>query len=395
MITMQRHVIGALVRHYQLTPGAIGVPFYDLPPDDGYAAQVAQWYESLPPTHQLPREALNLLAAPDLVADVRIFQGRDSLIRTWVMTGFGAKAGLALLTAPQGENGALKITVQESPEVFADTVLTWLIAGSEPSEPELNVRLTHEELTLLLTLTDLYSRDAYSSYIAHRPVEEQYPNDLIARAYHEAVTVDDPRWLLSFALPLLDDRVGHLEEPSLAQALQGLARRGLIEPAGQNWKFTLPGQYVALSFHRRRVTVGIDTIAADADGRLGTHAAILLRSDEPLWFLSIPPGEEAVLTGVSVVAARQILDGLLTPQAPAPPYRAAAAQPQTVTPSPAGYAPPPPPPAPGPPSYAAGPAPHSAQPPYATPGPSRFCPSCGQPAVQGAVFCGNCGARVG
>ena len=393
MITLQRHVIGALVRHFQLTPGALGAPFYGPLPDAGYAAQVAQWYESLPPASRLSPEAFAVLAAPDLVSDVRVFQGRGSLTRTWAMARLGEKPGPFLLAAPQGENGDLKIEVLDSSDAFSDTLLTWLIGGSEPSEPELNVRLTQPECAILLALADLYSRDAFSSYIAHRPVEDRYSQELIARAYHEAVTVDDPRWLLSFALPLLDDGMAHLDGGAVAQALQGLHRRGLIEPAGQDWKFTIPGEYVALSFHRRTVTVAVDTIAADVDGRLGTHAALLLRSDEPLWFINLPVEGEAALTGISLQAARDILDALFTPLAKAPLQRPPA--PQTAA------APPPPPGPPAPPPYSAAPAPpYAAQPPYAgapyaAPPAGGVCPACGQPVVAGAVFCGNCGARIG
>jgi len=376
MITLQRHVIGALVRHYQLTPGALGAPFYDLPPDPGYAAQVAQWYESLPLANRLAPEALAVLAAPDLVADVRVLQGRDSVTRTWAMAAFRDTPGPFLLTAPQGENGELKIEVLSSFDIFSDTILTWLVAGGEPSEPELNVRMTQEEMTVFLALADLYSRDAYSSYIAHRPVEDRYSQELIARAYHEAVTVDDPRWLLSFSLPLLDRGMAQLTDSAITQSLHGLARRGLIEPAGENWKFTLPGQYVVLSFHRRTVSVAVDTAAADPGGGMGTHAALLLRSDEPLWFIDLPAGGESTLTGVSVQAARAILDGILTPLAAAPAQHVFAPQP---APQPAAYTP----------AYGA----PAAPPPQ--PETARFCLACGSQLAPGQAFCMNCGARIG
>jgi len=108
MITLQGHVIGALVRHFQLAPGALGAPFYGPLSDAGYAAQVARWHESLPAASRLSPKALAVLAAPDLVSDVRVFQGHGSLIRTWVMARFAEKSGPFLLAAREGTRAAAR-----------------------------------------------------------------------------------------------------------------------------------------------------------------------------------------------------------------------------------------------------------------------------------------------
>lgn len=376
MITMQRHILGALVRHHQLPQTALGAPFFDIPPDPGYAAQVAEWHDSLPAESRISPEALAVIAAPALVSDVRVFQGRNSLTRTWAMAAYSDKSGPFLLAASLGDGSGLKLEVVDSRDTFSDTLLTWLIAGGEPSEPEMKVQMSHSELAVLLAIMDLYSRAAFSAYITHAPVEDAYSASLITQSYKEAVAVDDPRWLLSFAGPVLDEDATRLDPNGVWAALQGLAQRGLVEIAGQDWKLTLPGQYVAESFHRRKVTIAIETVAANPDSTLGTHAAMLIRSDEPLWFIDLPPGGAATLTGVSVQGARDILDALFTPGAPAPPPRPAA--------PPLGTAPP---------AYGA-----PAAPPQPTPGTGaamRFCPSCGNPLTAGMAFCMNCGARVG
>ncbi len=402
MMTFDRHVIGALVRHQQLPPGALGAPFYDIPPDPAYVQQVAQWHQGQPTDAKLTPQALALLAAPDLVADIRSLTGRDSMVHTWAMSRADCQPGPLLLAAAKGDQGK-QLSIQEitSREELADTILLWLVGAGEPSEPEMHVQMSHSELAVLLSLIDLYSRAKFSAFLAHRAQESSFDFRYIQQAFEEGTNSKDPRWLLGFALPLLDESVQQLDRNAIWQNMHLLAQRKLIEPltlpnGTQEWRFTLPGEYLAESLHRRTVTVGIDTAAADGQGGLGTHAVMLVRSDDPLWMIDLPPGGNAAIAGVSVMGARQVLDAVLTPAGRAPAARPAE-QPRQQSPQ----AQPPAPPA----SPAAGYPPHSgypvqAQPAAAPPNRAQFpqthsaCPVCRQMIAPGTVFCGNCGARL-
>jgi len=323
MITMHRQMLGALVRHFNLPQGLLGAAFMDQPADPGYAAQVAQWHSALPEAEKIPLSALKVLAEPALVADVRAFLRRETLIRTWAVCGAAGECPL-VLAAASGEDGEqLKLNWRQTREEFADTLLVWLIEAGEPSEPEMKVELSQAEFAVLLALCDLHSRAAYSAYIAHTPVAASYPVAFLQQAFQEAVAVDDPRWLLSFATPLLDEEASKLTADQVGQTVDRLVRRGLIQREGAEIRWTVPGEYLAESFHRRKVTVAIDTAASDRDGLLGTHAGLLLRSDQPLWYADIAGGGPAAVTGVSVQAARDILDAFLTPVGPPPVKRQA------------------------------------------------------------------------
>lgn len=367
MMRIERHVLGALVRYLGIRPGALGLAFFDAVEDPAYAAQVGAWWAALPAGEKLAADAVEALARPALVADVRVMQGRDSLIRTWAVSGAGEGPGPLVLAAADGDD-ALKVQCVETRDEYADTLLTWMVAAGEPSEPEMKVELTHAEFAALLAMADLHSRTAFAAYLDHEPARTSYGQEFIEKAYTEGVQVNDARWLWSFTAPLVDDAASQMDGAQLGQALEGLARRGLIERAGAEWKWTLPGEYLAESLHRRQVTVGMDTAGTDARGEAGTHAALLVRSDEPLWYADIPGGANVTVCGISMQAARQMLDLMLKPAGPALEVRVVAPPPPPIA-----AVPPPPPPMAG----------------------AAFCPGCGLALPPGAVFCGNCGTRLG
>lgn len=366
MLTLDRHVIGALVRHHQLVPGALGAAFYDLPPDPGYIQQVAQWHQAQPASAKLSAEALKILAAPDLVADIRALTGRDSMLHTWALSRVDFQPGPILLAAAAEQNEKqLKVQSYASREMLADTLLLWLVAAGEPSEPEMRVEMTHAEFAVLLAFIDLYSRAKYSAFIAHRTMETTFSHSFVYQAYDEALKAADPRWMLGFAMPLIDEAALHLDPQSFWQALQGLVQRRFLEASGQEFRFTVPGEFLAEALHRRTVSVAVDTAAAEPQGGLGTHGMMLVRSDEPLWFVDLPPGGKVTVCGVSMQAAREILDAVLTPVGRAP-----AARPPLQHPP-------------------AAPPPAASQPGVVQ------CRVCGQRQAAGAMFCGNCGSRFG
>jgi hypothetical protein len=405
MIRLQPYVIAALARHYGLRRSALSSALFEEIQDAAYAAQIGAWYESLPADGRLGRDQLATLTAPDLLADVRILHGLEKLTRFWLLARLDGNGPVCLLAAPQ-QDGELEIKPATGPGEVSDTILMMLASAGEPSEPEMRAGLSHAELAALLGWIDLDARAAFVARIAHEPRPESFAAEDLAGYCARESSIPDPRWLLPLLAPLLDKAAIPARAPQAAAALQGLARRGLAEPRGAGWGWTLPGQFLSETFQRRTVLVSIDTAAAAAGGALGRHAACLLRADHPMWLLDIPPQGEATLAGASILDARQVLDTLFTPLAQAPEW------PLRQQPPAPAYAPPPPayaaapPPAPAPPPFPAS----AAQPPAVPPAPGyspeprpaapataqpaiTYCRQCRQALPAGAVFCGFCGTR--
>lgn len=386
MIRLQNYVIGALVKYYAVERTALGAAFIEEPADMQYAAQVAAWYASLAPEQRLPIEALRVLAAPDLLADIRVLRGRDSLTRTCYLAKLRATGPEGLLVAPQ-QDGSLDIQRVASDDAVTDTMLAWLAAGGEPGEPLWRVSLTRRELAVLLAWLDLDAQAAWSAMLSHQPRAESFSAEQILAAAQRANSVPDPRWIAPFLMPLLGEDAVAGDLPTVTTALHGLQQKGLAASEGSAWKWSLAGAYVSESFQRRAVTMALDTLAAAPDGRIGRHAACLIRCDEPLWLLDLPFEGEATLAGVSLLEARQVLEALLTPAGRAPALAAqdlAAQQAPGIAPAPQ---PPYPPPQAVPLTPTAWPAAQQAQ--------FRICPGCRQSLPPHARFCGFCGTKLG
>lgn len=410
MIRLQPYVIAALVRHHRLRRPLLSSGLFEEVRDPAYAAQVAAWHESLPPAQRLSLEQLATLAAPDLLADVRILHGLDRLTRFLLLARLAANGPSFLLAAPQ-KDGELEIKPAASLDQVSDSVLLLLASPSDPAEPQLNVRLTHAELAALLAWIDLDARASFLARLAHQPRPESFPPLALAEYCAKEADVADPRWLLPFFAPLLHRSAIPATEPQAAAAMQGLTRRGLAQPRDAAFTFTLPGQFLSESFQRRAVLASIDTAAATPHGALGRHSVCLLRADEPLWLIDLPPDADAAVAGIRILDARTILDTLFTPLAAAPEWRTPQPSPAPAVAPPYAAAPAPvaaPPSSPARPTDAAPATPHLQSPPappqappYAAP-PHRppqaapaapLCRHCRQPLLPGAAFCGFCGTR--
>lgn len=375
MMTLQRPLVGALVRHLHLPVGAFGSAFVEMPEDSGYLRSVAGWWNSLRPADQTPRHVLATLAAPALVVDMRVMFGQESWIRSWALAGGASADAPWILAALRQETDEYQIRTLSSREEILGTLLRWIEGHAGLFVPEMKVKLAASELAVLMAVVDLYSRARYSAYINHGALSDRLPVEHVVRGYQEATTIADPRWLLSFADPFLPVFARGLEPDAIRQAVASLARRGLLQQAASSGEVSLtdPGRFLAESWHRRVCLVALDVAGADEEGNLGTHAGMFIRSDEPLWYCDIGSDGDATVMGADIDLTRRLLEALLT----------AGGVPPLAADLPAGRS------APVPPAQKA-----SSPPPQplraATP---AFCAKCGSPLNPGMKFCGQCGAR--
>lgn len=368
MMTLQRPLAGALVKHLQLPVGAFGSAFIDTPEDAGYLSSVAQWWDSLRPADQTPRHILATLAAPALVVDLRVMFGQGSWIRSWALAGGTSADAPWILAALRQETDEYQIRSLSSREEMLGTLLQWIEGNAGIFMPEMKFKLTASELAVLMAVVDLYSRAHYSAYINHGAVSDRLPLEYVQRGYQEATTIADPRWLLSFSDPFLPAAARGLQPDAIARAVASLAGRGLLQQAAPSGEvsFTDPGRFLAESWHRRVCLIALDVAGADEKGNLGTHAGMFIRSDEPLWYCDIGADGDATVMGADMDLTRQLLEALLTATG-APPLASDLLNQRPAPVSPAQQ------PAAAAPSFCAGcGSPLKAE--------SRFCAVCGKPA---------------
>jgi hypothetical protein len=368
-ITIPRPATGALVRHLGLTLGSLGSALIEFNQDPGYNAAIAQWYESLPPGHRIPREVMAALAAPTVVAEIRVLFQKSSLVRTWAMTGGLAADSPWVLVAHHESQDEYEVQQVADRETLVNTLFGYLESGVPVWEAQMRFKLPAAEFAVLLALADLYSRGQYASLITHTLAPAVYSYAEVQQAYQNATQFPDLRYLFPFAGVLLPDAARQLA-PADVQALAGqLVQHGLLKADGAGVTWTEAGRFLAESLHRRTCALLIDAAGATKDGMVGSQGSLFIRSDQPLWYIDIDRGAaaDAVLAGVTADQARSLLDEILKPEGEPPPYTDILARQAAMPPAP-------------PPQAAA---------------PSQFCSSCGAKLTPGVRFCGGCGSPVG
>ena len=86
-----------------------------------------------------------------------------------------------------------------------------------------------------------------------------------------------PALVVAVPGPIAGPNDHHSRGAADSDRFAGSGAKGLIEPRGSGWVWTLPGQFPSESFHRRTVTVAADTAAAGPDGTSARHACCFLR----------------------------------------------------------------------------------------------------------------------
>ena len=417
-LTIPRPAAGFLVQHLGLPLGSLGAPFVEIGGDEAYRASVIQWWNSLGPAQHKLREALTALAAPVTVVDIQVLFQKSSLIRTCALTGSLEPGAPWWLLAHHETEDEYECQQVSDRQTLVNTFFAYLEAGVPVWEAEMRFKLPAPEFAVFFALADLYSRAQFASLITHSVAPAQYTLEHLQQAYRNATEIPDRRYLFPFAAELLPDGVRQLA-PDDVQAIAGkLVERGLLSADSTGFSWTEPGQFLAESLHRRTCTLSIVAAGANAQGMVGAHCALFVRSDQPLWYFDLGRAAtvEVITAGVSDKMARTLLDEILKPLGTPPTqneieaFKAAAAPPPApaspkARKSPVRQSPPeaeeapavrspqkppaqtPPPPPPPPPAV-------SQVPPPMGQASQGVCPSCGKAVSPGAKFCKSCGSRL-
>ena len=385
-LTIPRPAAGALAKHLGLALGSLGAPFIQASEDAANNASVIQWWNSLGPTQRNLREALAILAAPVVVADIRSLFQKSSLIRTCALTGSLESHAPWVLLAHHEAADEYEIQQLLDRQTLVNTLFAYLESGVPVWEAEMRFQLSAAEFAVLFAMSDLYSGTQFASLITHTVAPSRYTLDNVQKAYLNATQIPDQRYLFPFAASMLPDAARRLA-PDAVQACAGkLVERGLLIANGDGFCWTEPGRFLAESLHRRTCTLSIDAAGANEAGMVGTQCSLFVRSDQPLWYFDMgrATAKDIVTAGVSSETARSLIDEILKPigrppsQSDIEAFKAAAAT------RPAAPIPPAP-------RAAAAPAPPAPPAPAAA---ASACPKCGKAVSSNAKFCKSCGANL-
>jgi hypothetical protein len=351
----------------------------DLPPSTAAAGQAAvSWWQAQKADPQRTyREALAALASPLVISDIGINFENESLVNTHAIVPSMRWNDPVFLLAEENGGAQLKLERLQQGDILLNTILLYLQGGAPLYEMDMKFEVPLRDFIVLLGMTDLRQRLRYRALLDYKPYAASMTLDDIVTSVDAGFAFPDPRWLLSFSLPMLHTSHDAITRDTIRQSVGNLVRIGLLQNAGgENYSFTEAGERFAESAVKRKNSVRIDVYGAGIDGRNGRLSQLFIRGESLLWYAGISgrDGNSVIVAVVSLEKAEALLKELFTP----------AAVPKPIEPAR---------PAPSP-EVAHAAAPTSAVP-QATAGTAKkFCPSCGSSIQPGKKFCPQCGVKI-
>ena len=157
---------------------------------------------------------------------------------------------------------------------------------------------------------------AEQAMMEHEPVPTELKTEAILKSIEDGHQYGDPRWLLPFALPSLQDmQVPDLN--TLNHSLYDLGKMGIISITEDYTTVTLtaPSELLADELRERPVSIRVTNLGFSYDGTPAGMSSIFIRGENLVWFINIggETGKTATWAAVELEQVAEILDELFTP----------------------------------------------------------------------------------
>lgn len=198
-------------------------------------------------------------------------------------------------------------------EVLA-TLIMYLDAGADFGETQFTVRLSLYELITFFGLMDLYRRSEYIAMLEHAKGEFRVSYDDIWKSVEDGLQYPDLRWALPFILPQLIHDVQPPTQNDVNNAVQSLARKGVLVWKQDAEAFALsdPGLFVALSMMKVINKIDVTSLGFNEMGMRARKGAVFIRTDPILWTVMMDEGE-AIFSSIKLDPAVDFVTEILKP----------------------------------------------------------------------------------
>lgn len=299
------NILKKILFQYNIGVNQLGKIFIDEIDEIG-DGNLEKWINSLNnyDKERLP-EVLKLIATPNILVNTSIVIELDSAIRTWAISNSVSQGFIGI-----NEHEMLEINMVEDMTTLINSLMIYLDMAVPAAEGNVGFKVGIEDMPVIFSLIDFHQRKKYSGMLDHTWLGEEMFLDDIQYFFKDSVVNPDIRWLLPFALDILDvekDYVG------LENALQRLERLNILERKKEAWCFTPQGRAFADSCINRISQMSLSVIDADGEGNLQETECILIRSNRTLWLFLKELSENTVLiTSLSGEKAGVFFNGLFS-----------------------------------------------------------------------------------
>lgn len=296
-------------------------------PAAGSPDQATGWWKNQNGDDQLVlRGALTAIAAPALISQISIMRGNEKMIGTTLVQESSRPDDPCFLVGEDEAGENLRIRRLRAPEVMSGTLINYLDSNMELGVADINFTTEIDDFHTLLGVLDLYRRQYYQAMMEHDPVPTEFKTADILKSIEDSHQYGDPRWLLPFALPSLQDmQVPDLN--TLNHSLYDLGKMGIISITEDysTVKLVAPSELLADELRERPVSIRVTNLGFSYDGTPAGMSSIFLRGENLVWFINIggETGTTATWAAVELEQVAEILAELFTPVG-APPITASA-----------------------------------------------------------------------
>lgn len=286
-------------------------------PVDGDANAANKWWQQQNSEDQLAlREALAALGSPTLMTNIAIMRGNEALIETTMAQSSIMPNDPCFLIGEDESGQNLRVRRLPNTDAMSATILSYLHAWMEPGIADFNFTVQIDDFVTLLGVLDFYRRQYYQSLMEHTPISYQMETENIYKEIEDALTYEDPRWLLPFAAGALP-KIPPQDAEKLNYSLYDLGKAGIIEITSDYKTVTLadPSELLANDMTNKLSQIRLITLGFTKDGRPASQTNLLIRGESIVWFVDIggEEGNTATVAAVDLEKASEILKEVFTP----------------------------------------------------------------------------------
>ena len=150
----------------------------------------------------------------------------------------------------------------------------------------------------------------------HDIVPSEFKTEDVPKSIEDGHTYGDPRWMLPFALPVLQDAAVP-DQNTLNYSLYDLGKTGIFNINNYYQVLTLaePSELLCKEMLSRQATIRITNLGFTTDGKPAGMTSLFVRSKNLIWYVNIggEEGKTATWASVDFDKAGDILNELFTP----------------------------------------------------------------------------------
>ncbi|MFH1180582.1 MAG: hypothetical protein V1710_09485 [Candidatus Bathyarchaeota archaeon] len=322
-----KNIVNALIDNFKLIRNKLS-EVLDLPASTTPEHAVGWWQKQSGDDQIILRAALTAMAAPAMISQISIMRENEKLISTTLAQESMRVEDPCFLIGEDPSGEYVRVRRFRGPDIMTGTMLMYLDSEMELGVADFNFTTEIDDFHTLLGFLDLYRRQYYQALMEHEQTPTEFKTVDIRNSLEDGHTYGDPRWLLPFTLPALQDATIP-DQNTLNYSLYDLGKTGIISITSDYSTVSLtdPSELLCSEMLNRPATIRVTNLGFTKNGTPASMSSLFIRSKNLVWYVNIggETGGTATWAVVNLDKAADLMKELFTPVG-APPVNKPASQ---------------------------------------------------------------------